>query len=118
MSNLGKNYSFNTFQDEPFFVGDACNKGKNEVWGSYLAKSSKAGVLCCKFDGTSCRSVRNKLCPTPDVKQVDAEVQCATIGHRLCSKNELLNGICCEAIRNCNSNSIWTLTSKSGGIML
>ena len=109
--NTTKNNLILVIQDNRFFVGNACARD-----GSFEPKSSKARALCCKFDGSSCIAVPNSSCEKNklNLRYHDAEVECQKIGHRLCSKDELLSNMCCKASENCDQSSIWTLTSESG----
>ena len=48
----------------------------------------------------------------------NAALKCQEMGLRLCTKDELLGGVCCGTGGSCDSYLIWTSTSESGSYSL
>ena len=103
-----------------FWVEDGC---ASDTWGvhdgSFQDKSYEAGVRCCSNDGTTCSSpltcYRNGIAVTTSfLSYEDAVSKCSEDNRRLCSKDELISGICCGTGGGCDGFEIWTSTSDSG----
>ena len=45
----------------------------------------------------------------------DATTKCEELGKRLCTKDELVGGICCATGGNCDVNEVWSWTPPSAG---
>ena len=95
--------------------------------GSYQNESYKAYVRCCSIDGESCSTMSNCQHQSKATTYYDAVSQCASIGKRLCTKDELWNETietvnskssthwtCCESDNQCTDNPVWTSSSISG----
>ena len=98
-------------EEEKGYAGDGCpNKGK-KVEGMFQPKSYQAGVRCCSCDGKSCQT--HLKCPEDDMSYYDAIAECHKKGLRLCTKEELLNGVCCDTGGSCNDHLTWTSTAQT-----
>ena len=96
-----------------YWVNDGCNtKGFPETIGSFQEKSHLAGVRCCSNDGSICETPGN--CPADNMSFDDAAQECAGLGKRLCTKDELVAEICCGTGGMCNLYEVWTSTPSSG----
>ena len=101
-------------------MDDGCQTENNgtpdDIEGSYQVTSYKAGVRCCTSYDDTCKTIGN--CPADATTHEDATRQCAEIGRVLCTKSQLLNGICCGRGGACDDNPVWTSTLQSNGILL
>ena len=85
---------------------------KDDFSGTYRRDSFNAGVRCCSMDGTTCKTIGK--CPGGSATHEHAVDKCAEIGMRLCTKDELLDGICCGRGGQCDNHPVWTSTLESG----
>ena len=98
--------------DLQVWVNDGCNtKGDPPTEGSFQDKSYLAGVRCCSVDGTTCETPGS--CPTDNMSYDDATQKCAELGRRLCTKDELVGGVCCGSGGMCNKYEVWSSSSPS-----
>ena len=93
-----------------FWVDDGCPSGGTSHDGSFQDKSYEAGVRCCSNDGTDCDTFLD--CNDNKMSYVDAESECSNENRRLCSKAEMLSGICCGTGGSCDSYEVWTSTAN------
>jgi len=106
-----------TTQDDTvlYYVDDGCHSedsSPDDIVGFYQSKSSYAFVRCCStFRGTSCSTISDCEDSGDLVTYEEAVQKCATYGQRLCSKDELLEEICCGTGGSCDSYGVWTSTS-------
>jgi len=102
-------------RSERHYVDDGCQTESddvpNDVNGTYLRDTALAAVRCCsKLIGAKEGCITIGSCPE-DFKTYEAAVaECALKGHRLCSKNELLSGVCCGTGGYCDNYYTWTST--------
>ena len=101
--------------EDKYYVDDGCQSEAetppiDDFSGSFQSKSFNAGVRCCTMDGKTCDT--EGQCATNSVTFDDAIVQCANRDDRLCTKNELLTGICCNTGGSCNDYPVWTSTKQ------
>ena len=105
-------------EERHFYVDDGCHSevddSSDDVVGSFKPKSFKAGVRCCANDGNTC--ITNVECGKGYMTYENAYSHCFAIGHRLCTKDELLSDICCGTGGDCDSHEVWTSTSSEPGI--
>ena len=102
----------NVLEEEKYYAGDGCpNKGKKNE-GTFHPKSYEAGVRCCSCDGKSCQT--HLRCPADNMSYDDARAECHKKGLRLCTKEELLNGVCCDTGGSCNDHLTWTSRAQPG----
>ena len=101
-----------------FYVDDGCpsesDEAPDDIVGSYQSKSFLAGVRCCGkvWGARSCATVGN--CPADFTTYDDAVSKCASVGGRLCTKQELLGDVCCGTGGSCDSRAVWTSTKDAG----
>lgn len=76
--------------------------------------SLHAAVRCCSTDGTSCVSEVSGVCLS-NVGYVAAQEACAGIGMRLCTQDELIDGLCCGSGCGFDTQRIWTSTACPAG---
>ena len=104
-----------------YFVDDGCNTEKftknspaNDIKSSYQVKAYKAGVRCCNVKDDKCETIGK--CPDDATTYDDAVKKCAAKGLMLCTKNQILRGVCCGARGGCDHYPVWTSTpQKQGG---
>ena len=100
-----------------FYVDDGCHSGKSDgkilddVPGAFQQKSKSFGVRCCSMDARAC--VTHGKCPGSSTYE-EAKSQCASLGNRLCTKNELLSEVCCATGGSCDNHGVWTSTQEQG----
>merc|ERR1712187_760768 len=73
-----------------------------------MAKSEKVGVRCC-WAG-ECMTPR--VCPSKHTHEEAGKI-CQEHGQSLCSKEELLSGICCGTGGGCDNHPVWTRSLKA-----
>ena len=106
-----------TTQDDTvlYYVDDGCHSedsSPDDIVGFYQSKSSYAFVRCCYTRGaTSCSTISDCEDSGDLVTFEEAVQKCATDGQRLCTKDELLEEICCGTGGSCDSYGVWTSTS-------
>jgi hypothetical protein len=88
-----------------FYVEDGCQAREPNIPGTFQQEASQFGVRCCSLDGRSC--VTHGLCPGSSTYE-DAKSQCASLGRRLCTKDELLSDVCCSTGVQCDVYGVWT----------
>ena len=69
------------------------------------------------MDGSTCATPGSCETAANDrivVSYADATSQCSAIGNRLCTKDELNTGVCCETGGQCDHALVWTSTPESG----
>ena len=102
---------------ERFYVDDGCQSdtasGDNVV-GSYQPKSFKAHVRCCSSEGDKCYTLGNCRDADNAVNYDAARKKCESSGYRLCTKDEILNDVCCKGGGDCDFYTVWTSTSIKG----
>ena len=90
------------------------NNPANDIKSSFQVKAYKAGVRCCNVKDDSCETIGT--CPKDATTFDNAVEKCAAKGLMLCTKNQLLRGVCCGKGGNCDSHPVWTSTpQKQGG---
>ena len=77
-----------------------------------MPKSYQAGVRCCSCDGKSCQT--DLRCPADHMSYDNANAECHKKGLRLCTKDELLDRVCCGTGGDCNRHLIWTSPTEPG----
>ena len=98
-----------------YYVDDGCkDDGGNEVVASLETNSFLAGVRCCVKDSTGVSCITDLSCDTDKMSYDDAVAHCKGLGRRLCTKDELLDDICCETGGGCDTSAVWTSTYESG----
>ena len=96
-----------------FWVDDGCpSSGIHRVEGSFQITSYRAGVRCCSNNGMSCTTPA--FCYNNKMSFHDASSNCSEYGRRLCTKKELLGGLCCDTGGNCDYHEVWTSTPLTG----
>ena len=99
-----------------WYVDDGCHTEadsvKDDFAGTYRRNSFNAGVRCCSMDGASCKTIGK--CPGGSATHDHAVDKCEGMGMRLCTKDELLDGICCGKGGRCDNHPVWTSTLESG----
>ena len=102
-------------EDIKYYVDDGCHSEKDgtpdNFPGSFMPKSFQAGVRCCDSDTKTCMTPL--YCPYNDTSFDEAASRCASLGLRLCTKDELLSDICCETGGECDNYLVWTSTQES-----
>ena len=105
-----------------WYVDDGChtehlwgnkkkNKGGDDFPGTFEVDDFGAGVRCCSEDGSTCTTIG--ICPGGSTHS-KAKETCEGQGMRLCTKDELLNEVCCKAGGNCDNHLVWTSTLEPG----
>ena len=95
---------------------DGCKKDANDNqpnWnpGYYTTEErSVAHVRCCAMDGSSCTSSRSCEANSA-ITYSEAVAYCAAEGQRLCYKEEIEEGKCCETGGMCDNYITWTKTT-------
>ena len=101
------------------YVDDGCHTEgatNDDFIGSFQGPDFRAGVRCCSLDGLTCDTPGS--CPG-SFSYREAEIQCSDIGHRVCTKDELLSEVCCQTGGACDQHPVWTSTLESeSGILL
>ena len=95
-----------------YWTDDGCPTSGTDVDGSWQSKSAPINVRCCTYDGTQCGTPYD--CPDNQASYDDAVAKCAENNRRLCTKEELVGGVCCGNGGSCDSYSVWTSTPRSG----
>ena len=102
-----------------------CTDGTNDdVVGEFQPNSFAAGIRCCSDDINTCKNNKTPCCKTQkgacpgDATHSEAEDMCLKLGMRLCTKDELLDEICCKTGGNCDSYPVWTSTIEPGLYLL
>ena len=117
---LARTHWTHDLKGEKYYVDFGCFKGSGHyVPGTFLPKSFRAAVRCCGNDGygLTCEITGDRptgVCPNDRTTYDNAALQCAQIGRRLCTQNELRNRVCCRFEKNCNPKRpvfVWTSTS-------
>ena len=99
-------------EDDRYYMGDGCPFQGSTVDDRFQPQSFQGGIRCCSDDGKSCQTPGD--CPKNSVSYEIAAMKCQNMGLRLCTKYELLSGVCCSTGGNCDSHLVWTSTSESG----
>ena len=95
-----------------FYVDDGCQAtGGANIPGKLQEESNQAGVRCCSLNGNDC--VTHGSCPGSSTYE-EAKSQCAILGRRLCTKDELLSDVCCSTGGGCDYSYVWTSTEEEG----
>ena len=100
--------------EENFWVDDGCKGTGTSHDGSFHDQSYQAGVRCCSNDGSTCTTPEDFSCKDDEMLSYGEAVSKCSDNGRLCSKDELLSGICCGTGGGCDSYEVWTSTSESG----
>ena len=95
-----------------YWVDDGCVTRGREKEGSFQNISYLSGVRCCSDDGSTCETPGN--CPADNMPFDNAKQKCAQLGKRLCTKDQLMSGVCCGTGGGCNRDEVWTSTPFSG----
>ena len=98
------------------WVEDGCTAVGSACVGSFQEKSYLAGVRCCSDDGTICETPGR--CPADNMNFDDATNKCNDLGKRLCTRDELLTGICCSTGGNCDISEVWTSPGRKNFISI
>ena len=80
----------------------------DDVTGYFLLESLEAFVRCCSHDGLLCETISNCSDFGDQVNYANAVSKCKAIAKRLCTKDELLTGICCRTGGECDHYDVWT----------
>ena len=100
--------------EEEFWVDDGCighRTSEKNFHGSFHGRAYEAGVRCCAHDGSSCTTPLS--CANNEMRSYDDAVStCSGITRRLCSKDELLDGLCCGSGGDCDVHEVWTSTGN------
>ena len=99
--------------EDLYYVDDGCHSEgstPDDITGFYQSETSEAYVRCCSDDGTSCKTPSTCRDDEYLVSYADAETECAGIGMRICTKDELLTDMCCGTGGGCDSEGVWTST--------
>ena len=99
-------------QEEKYYVGKGCQYNVKKDEATSRPKSFQAGVRCCSCDGKSCQT--HLRCPAEYMSYDDAKKECHEKGLRLCTKEELTSGVCCNTGGNCNGHLTWTSQPEPG----
>ena len=95
-------------------MADGCKAiGDEIIEGSYEQKSFTSGVRCCKETDDTCETIG--ACPSDATTYHDAVAKCTAIGRIICTKNQILSGICCQTGGNCDRYPVWTSTFQTDG---
>ena len=106
-------FTSSTFvEEEKYYVGEGCPNNGNKDEATFKPKSYQAGVRCCSCDGKSCQT--DLRCPTDHMSYDNANAECHKKGLRLCTKDELLDRVCCGTGGDCNRHLIWTSSVEPG----
>ena len=99
---------FSYFVIDPiqYWVDDGCVTGGRDKDGSFKKTTDLAGVRCCSDDGSTCETPGD--CPAHNMPFDNAKQKCAQLGKRLCTKDQLLSGVCCGTGGMCDYDAIWT----------
>jgi len=89
-----------------YWVDDGCVTGGRDKDGSFKKTTDLAGVRCCSDDGSTCETPGD--CPAHNMPFDNAKQKCAQLGKRLCTKDQLLSGVCCGTGGMCDYDEIWT----------
>ena len=128
--NYSLSYRLIIAQEPRWYVDDGCHSecrivnGKphctdetnDDIVGEFQPNSFAAGIRCCSDDRNTCKDNEAPCCKTQegacpgDATHSEAEDMCLKLGMRLCTKDELLDEICCKTGGNCDSYAVWTST--------
>ena len=107
---------------ENFYLDDGCQTTGPDIAGVFEKKSFQAGLRCCSMDGKSCLTpgscgfLDQQICSDPGEANLmnfdEAISNCTALSRRLCTKNELLGGVCCGTGGCCDLALIWTSTAQ------
>jgi len=112
---------------------DGCQRGGEVIAPTCAFRTdvaATAAVRCCSLDGSSCRSVcassswGDPLTPITSLADpaaatfVEAEVECAVQGMRLCLVSELSANLCCNSGCGADSMPVWASDGCVPGVML
>ena len=104
-----------------YYLDDGCHDesdgSSDDIIGTFQLEDSTAAASCCSRDGRKCNTIGS--CPqrSSHMTYHDAAFQCDKVGLRLCKKDELRSGICCNsknASNICDNYSVWTSTKVQG----
>jgi len=104
------------YVESSYYVDDGChseNSSPDDYAGFYQIESSLAYVRCCSDDGSTCQTISNCGNSGQLRSYYQAEEECAAVGKRLCTMEELLTDICCGTGGGCDSDLVWTSTVLS-----
>lgn len=92
---------------------------ENDTEGPVQAfdRNATADVLCCHNQETSCIHVALDEQGCPQARNhTDAMALCSARGLRLCLREELLSGLCCESLSSCGNSTrfVWSSTTIDG----
>ena len=96
-----------------YWIEDGCPNTGTGGNGSWQTKSALISITCCTYDGSKCDSVG--YCIYNKSSYDDAVATCAENNQRLCTKEELVGGVCCGVEGDCDHYTVWTSTPRSGG---
>ena len=99
-------------EGEKYYVAKGCLYNVKKDEAIVKPKSYQAGVRCCSCDGKSCQT--HLRCPDEYMSYDDAKTECHKKGLRLCTKEELHGGVCCNTGGNCNGHLTWTSLAEPG----
>ena len=97
-----------------YWVDDGCIARGREKVGSFKETSYLAGVRCCSADGSECVTPPDLKCPDDNMSFDRANQKCVFLGMRLCTKDQLLSGVCCRSGGFCDHHEVWTSTPDPG----
>merc|ERR1719401_2404084 len=84
-----------------------------ESGGSYESPDATVFTRCCAMDGSSCTHPK-KCKEGKEATYAEAMEMCTDLGMRLCTKDELDEGVCCGTGGKCDDARIWTSTAECG----
>merc|ERR1719401_1342063 len=80
-----------------------------EKGGSYVSPDTMVFTRCCSLFGDSCTHPQ-KCKEGKEATYAEAMGMCMAMGMRLCTKDELDDGVCCGTGGKCDDARIWTTT--------
>merc|ERR1719401_2108704 len=84
-----------------------------EKGGSYVSPDTMVFTRCCSLFGDSCTHPK-KCKEGKEATYAEAMEMCMAMGMRLCTKDELDEGVCCGTGGKCDDARIWTSTAVCG----
>jgi hypothetical protein len=92
-----------------YWAEDVCAKWSKQRRGKFEAKEAKHSLVCCTLDGLGCVGKPGDQCIEASTWD-QANKTCADLGHRLCTKQEILREVCCFNPCGYDGNYAWTST--------
>ena len=106
---MASNFHVTDDTAEKYYIEGGCRR---QGEGSFQPKSYKAPIRCCSNNGDSCNSPLD--CNNHEMSFDEAVEKCQETGNRLCTRDELLSGMCCSKGGGCDDFLLWTSTGESG----